>query len=386
MLPTKMKLALMSSPISWGGGEQFLWSLCNGLVSRGHQVLWICDESSSLHDKVQKSSFPCCPLSSRAPRPKSLLRLRRACTSFGVQVLHANDSHAFNWGSLAMLGKLGIKRVRVKHTAFPIRSSVPYNWMLDKLVCVSNAVREVCLAGGVAKQKTSVIHGGLEPPKLERWLERFWACDILGIHHKTPLYCAVGSLIACKGYHRLIEAAHHLRWHMPEFCIVVCGEGKARPELEQLIRKYSLEKHVRLLGFQNEPERWICAADAFVHPSQSEGLSLVVIQAQMIGTPVIATEVGGLKEVLRSPDDGQSLGWICEGNDPATLARLMTDAIQNTEHRFVTVRSAREYAIQRFHVRLMIDKFEDLFLELTGKSRSRDLHEPINLNSRKLAG
>ena len=173
---------------------------------------------------------------------------------------------------------------------------------------------------------------------------------------------------------------------MPEFCIVVCGEGKARPELEQLIRKYSLEKHVRLLGFQNEPERWICAADAFVHPSQSEGLSLVVIQAQMIGTPVIATEVGGLKEVLRSPDDGQSLGWTCEGNDPATLARLMTEAIQNTEHRFVTVRAARECAEKRFHVRLMIDKFEDLFLELIGKSRSRDLHEPINLNSRKLAG
>ena len=386
MQPTKLKLALMSSPTSWGGGEQFLWSLGAGLVDRGHSILWVCDDNSPLYQRVQSRGFHCCPLPGRTPRPKALMQVRKACSKLGIQVLHANDSHAFTWGSLAMLGKIGIKRVRVKHTAFPIRSAVPYNWLLDKLVCVSNAVRDVCVEGGVAERKTSVIHGGLEPPKLERWLERFWACDILGINHQTPLYCAVGSLIPCKGYHRLIEAAHHLRWHMPNFCIAICGEGKSRPELEQLIRKYSLQENVRLLGFQDEPERWICAADAFVHPSQSEGLSLVAIQAQMIGTPVIASEVGGLKEVLRSPDDGLLLGWTYEGDDPATIARLMKEAIQNTPQRQLTVGAAKKYAVQRFHVSGMIDKFENLFLGLVGASLLQNSKNNWELNSNNLAG
>ena len=364
MQPLKMKLALMSSQISWGGGEQFLWSLGNGLIEQGHSILWVCDETSPLHGRIQNAGLDCCGMTGRIPRPQALLKLRKTLIKHGTQLIHANDSHSQIWGSLAMIGKLGIKRVGVKHTAFPIRSAVRYNWMLDAVVCVSNAVREVCIQGGVAERKTHVIHGGLEAPQLERWVERFWACEHLGINHRTPLFCAVGSLIPCKGYERLIEAAHHLRWHMPEFCVVICGEGKSRAELEQLIRKYDLQDHVRLLGFQDRPERWICAADAFVHPSLSEGLSLVTIQAQMIGTPVIATEVGGLKEVLRLPQTGELLGRSIHGNDPATLADLMKLAIENTSEQIALVSAAKKSAMERFDLAQMVSRFQRLYLQI----------------------
>jgi len=370
MRPLKMKLALMSSQIGWGGGEQFLWSLGNGLIEQGHSILWVCDEKSPLHQRIQNAGFQCCGVTGRIPKPQALLRMRTNLSKHGTQLIHANDSHSLMWGSLAMIGKLGIKRVGVKHTAFPIRSAVRYNWMLDAVVCVSNAVREVCIQGGVTERKTHVIHGGVEPPQLERRVERFWACEHLGIDHHTPIFCAVGSLVPCKGYERLIEAAHHLRWHMPEFCVVICGEGKSRPELEQLIRKYDLQKHVRLLGFQDRPERWICAADAFVHPSLSEGLSLVTIQAQMIGTPVIATEVGGLREVLHAPETGELLGWPIHGNDPATLADLMKSSIENTPLRHALVCAAKKSAMDRFVVEKMVDRFESLYLQMLSGQKS----------------
>ena len=359
-----MKLALMSSQISWGGGEQFLWSLGNGLIERGHSVLWACDDVSPLFGRVKNAGFDFVGMTGRMPKPKSLLRFRKAISKHGTELIHANDSHSLTWGSLATLGKLGLKRVGIKHTAFPIRSAVRYNWMLDAVVCVSNAVQDICVQGGVAARKTHVIHGGLEPPKVERWVERFWACEHLNIDHQTPLFCAVGSLIPCKGYERLIEAAHHLRWHLPNFCIAICGEGKSRPQLEQLIRKYDLQKQVRLLGFQERPERWICAADAFVHPSLSEGLSLVTIQSQMIGTPVIASEVGGLKEVLRMPKTGELLGWPILGNDPATLADLMKFSIENSPERFALIRAAKQSALERFDLGRMLNQFEALFQQL----------------------
>ncbi len=380
MLPMKMKLALMSSQVSWGGGEQFLWSLGHGLIDRGHSILWVCDEISPLYGRVRNAGFDGVGMTGRMPKPQALLRLRKTLSKHGTQLIHANDSHSLIWGSLAMLGKLGIKRVGVKHTAFPIRSAVRYNWMLDAVVCVSNAVREVCVEGGVAERKTHVIHGGLEPPQLERWIERFWACEHLGIDHHTPLFCAVGSLIPCKGYERLIEAAHHLRWHMPDFCVVICGEGKSRPELEQLIRKYDLQKQVRLLGFQERPERWICAADTFVHPSLSEGLSLVTIQSQMIGTPVIATEVGGLKEVLRMPQSGEPLGWPIHGNDPATLADLMKFSVENTPERHALIRAAKQSALGRFDLKQMVDRFESLYLQMLS-SKTQSLGEAPLRNS-----
>ncbi len=361
MQPSKMKLALMSSQVGWGGGEQFLWSLGNGLIERGHSILWVCDETSPLFERVTKAGFDKSGMTGRVPKPQSLLKLRKSLTKHCTELIHANDSHSMLWGTLAMIGKLGIKRVGVKHTAFPIRSAVRYNWMLDAVVCVSNAVRDVCVQGGVAQRKTHVIHGGLETPQLEQWVERFWACENLGVNHRAPLFCAVGSLSPCKGYERLIEAAHHLRWHMPEFCVVICGEGKSRTELEHLIRKYDLQTHVRLLGFQEHPERWICAADAFVHPSLSEGLSLVTIQAQMIGTPVIATEAGGLAEVLQMPTTGELLGWPIRGNDPATLAELMKLSIENTPERHAMVQAAKKSAMLRFNLDGMVDRFEGLY-------------------------
>ena len=377
MQPMKMKLALMSSQVSWGGGEQFLWSLGNGLIERGHSVLWACDDISPLFARIKNAGFDCVGMTGRIPKPQSLLRLRKAISKHGTELIHANDSHSLTWGSLATLGKLGLKRIGIKHTAFPIRSAVRYNWMLDALVCVSHAVQEVCIQGGVAARKTHVIHGGLEPPQLERWVERFWACEHLGINHETPLFCAVGSLVPCKGYERLIEAAHHLRWHLPDFCVAICGEGKSRPELELLIRKYDLQKHVRLLGFQERPERWICAADAFVHPSLSEGLSLVTIQAQMIGTPVIASEVGGLKEVLRMPKTGELLGWPICGNDPATLADLMKFSIENSLERFSQVRAAMQSALERFGLERMVDQFEALFYQKLSGRELKETNSPL---------
>ncbi|MFN9911670.1 MAG: glycosyltransferase, partial [Pirellulaceae bacterium] len=97
----------------------------------------------------------------------------------------------------------------------------------------------------------------------------------------------------------MLEAALHLRRHREDFCLVICGEGPMRAELESKIRDHHLEKQVRLLGFCEDPSRWIAAADLFVHPSRSEGLSLVTIAAQMLETPVLATDVGGLQEVMR---------------------------------------------------------------------------------------
>ena len=377
MQPTKIKLALMSSQVIWGGGEQFLWSLGNGLIERGHSVLWVCDETSPLHERVKNAGLDHAGMSGRIPKPQSLLNLRKALTKHGTELIHANDSHSMIWGTLAMIGRMGIKRVGVKHTAFPIRSAVRYNWMLDQVVCVSEAVKQVCIAGGVAKRKTHVIHGGVEVPPMEHWLERFWACEQLGIKQDVPLFCAVGSLSPCKGYDRLIEAAHHLRWHLPDFRIVICGEGKSRSDLESLIQKYSLHSHVKLLGFQSKPERWICAADAFIHPSLSEGLSLVTIQSQMIGTPVIATEVGGLAEVLRMPHTGESLGWPIRGNDPATLADLMKHSIERSFERDAMVRLAKKSASTRFSLRGMVDGFETLYSQMLSKVGSRVAETPL---------
>ncbi len=364
MHPTPIKVALMSSLETWGGGEQFLWSLGMGLQARGHSVLWVCSPDSPLYGRVQEVGGECFPLTGRFPTPKAMYELRRRCAERGIEILHANDSHALTWGSVAMIGKQNLKRVGVKHTAFPIRSAVRYNWMLDRLVCVSNAVQNICVDGGVAKVKTRMIHGGIEPKRRNKSEDRFWACEQLGIRRDRPLFCAVGSLIPCKRYELLIEAANILRWKLAEFSIVICGEGKSRASLEHGIRKHGLQSHVHLLGFQADPDRWISAADAFVHPAQIEGLSLVSIQAQMAETLTITTESGGLREVIRSPIDNAPLGLLVDSDDPSHLADRMHQGLENNYERMELVRAAKRSALSRFSLERMLNEFETLYQDL----------------------
>ncbi len=358
----------MSSQKSWGGGEQFVWSLGQGLSERGHKIVWFADKESALSEKFAVTGDEVFHLPSRAPKPRDLMRVRRICNSHAIQLLHANDPHAINWSGLSLLGKTNIKRVGVKHTAFPVHSSMLYNRLLDSLVCVSQAVRKICTESGVLESKTTVIHGGVEPFAINKSQARISICEELGVSADVPIFSAVGSLNACKSYHRIIEAAHHLRWHLADFRIVVCGEGSERQRLEELIRKYSLQEKVKLIGFQHAPEKWVAGSDAFVHTSVAEGLSLVVIMAQMLNTPVISTDCDGLREVVRSPYTGEELAAIIQGDDPANLARLMKESIQKTPMLVERTRTALNSALERFTEKQMIDGFEKLYLKLANGS------------------
>lgn len=366
-----LNIALMSSQTNWGGGEQFVWTLGRGLIERGHEVVWFADKNSKLAERIRVDGFRLFRVPSRTPRPRDLVRIRRICRKANVQLIHANDPHALTWGSVALLGRTGIKRVGVKHTAFPIRSALRYNWMLHSLVCVSQAVRKLCIESGISEQIATVIHGGLVPPKVDRFAARHEVSQELGISVNVPIFSAVGSLIPCKAYHRLIEAAHHLRWHLSDFRVVICGDGPERESLERLIRKYSLEEKVKLLGFQESPERWIAGSNTFVHPSKTEGLSLVAIQAQMLRTPVIAADCDGLGEVMKNPYTDEELGWIMRGDDPSQLANLMMNTLNENKLRGERIRAAHASAMDRFHVDRMIDSFEKLYSRLVVGTNSQ---------------
>jgi glycosyltransferase involved in cell wall biosynthesis len=367
---TPLRLALMSSQKSWGGGEQFLWNLGNGLIERGHEVLWIAPRASKLVERVRAGNGDIYPMSGRRPTPLAMLRLRRRIADKKCQVLHLNDSHATTWGSLLTLGKNELVRVGVKHTVFPVRTPSKYNWFVDRLMCVSEAVRKTCIDGGILAQKLQVIYGGLEQPNMDRADQRYFVAEQLKISIDRPILVSVGSLIPCKGHSRLIDAIDRLRKTIPNICLAICGDGILRDSLLADIKRRGLKDNVRLVGFQHEPQRWIAGADLFVHPSQSEGLSLVAIQSQMIGTPVVAMDVGGLSEVMRSRS-GKPLGWLSHPNKPDEFVANIADALENTPLRRQRTQMAKIEAADRFSIDGMIDQYESSYYEMANGTRQR---------------
>ncbi len=350
----------MSSQMSWGGGEHLLYSLGDSLRQQGHRVVWLAPRSSRLMGRVRASGMEGMEIVGRHPSPMALLKLRKELQQKEIEILHGNDTHAISWGSMLAMGQESMKLFGVKHTVFPIASSTKYNWLVDKMICVSRAVRDVCLDGGILDERLAVVYGGLEPPNLDRLTARRRACEVLGIGIDVPLICAVGSLIPCKGYDTLIEAADELRRKIGDFRLAICGDGVMRHQLQKMIDERHLSQQVVLLGFCEDPTSWIAAADVFAHPTRSEGLSLVSIAAQMVGTPIVASEVGGLREVIRCQFTSRPLGWIYATQSPVDLAELLDNALNDQERRRQVIGDARQSAMSHF----TLDQMDNGFLRV----------------------
>ena len=122
--------------------------------------------------------------------------------------------------------------------------------------------------------------------------------------------------------------------------------------------------HIRLLGYRSDADRLLDAADLVVHPSLSEGLSLVLIQSQMLAKPIVATSVGGTKEVLAADDPENCTAWLTQPGDGTDLAKQIQVACNtlDTDRGELAVRLARtaERTRAQFDLRVNARKLVDL--------------------------
>ena len=116
--------------------------------------------------------------------------------------------------------------------------------------------------------------------------------------------CSVGRLVKEKGYDRLLEVHNRLIKESIEHTLWIIGDGVKKDELEKYIEENNLKDTVNLVGYQKNPYKYIKKSDIFVCSSRVEGLSSVLLEAAIIGKPIVTTDCPGAKEILG--DDGQS--------------------------------------------------------------------------------
>ena len=191
----------------------------------------------------------------------------------------------------------------------------------DRLVSVSNSLRDIMVALGAESEKVAVIPNGIDP-------ERFFVKDSvqvrnqLGFNDDEKIVLTVCSLVELKGVHLLIEAVSLIKELYPvPFKVLVVGTGPEEARLNALIDRLALHDYVRLVG--NVPNSdlvdWYNAADLFFLGSSREGWPNVVCEALACGTPVVATPVNGIPEIL----DSEDLGIMVE-RTPEAFARGIT--------------------------------------------------------------
>jgi glycosyltransferase involved in cell wall biosynthesis len=202
------------------------------------------------------------------------------------------------------------------------------------VVAVSQALKDKLVALGVEHERIHVLRNGVD-------LELFHGDnrDTLRaeLELRRPTLLSVGNLLAFKGHGLVIEALSLL----PEHELVIAGDGPDRAAFEALARQCGVSTRVRFVGSVNQQDlrRYYCAADALVLASSREGWPNVLLEAMACGTPVIATAVGGVPEIVTSADAG---AVVKERSAPA-LARAVRELWARPRERAATRRFAEQF-------------------------------------------
>ncbi|MFW2404281.1 MAG: glycosyltransferase family 4 protein [Gammaproteobacteria bacterium] len=178
-----------------------------------------------------------------------------------------------------------------------IRSALKH---CERVITVSEALRAKLLELDVPPDRVVTLRNGVDLERFRPSADREGLRKSLGFSG-TTLLC-VGNLVELKGHALAIEAVASL----PDVDLVIIGEGPLETRLCALIDDLGIGDRVRLLGNrpQSELADYYCAADALLLPSSREGMPNVVLESLACGTPVLATGVGGVPEIVNSPAAG----------------------------------------------------------------------------------
>lgn len=205
-------------------------------------------------------------------------------------------------------------------------------------IAVSGEIRAALVAVGARADRIRVILNGIDPGAFRRVpSQAAEARAELGLGAADPVIGAVGRLEPQKRFDILMRVFARLREQVNTLRLVIAGDGSSRAQLEALARDLNLGDSCLLLGHQSNVSRLHHAFTLFVQSSDYEGTSNAVLEAMALETPIVATDVGGTREML----SGSSCGLIVPPRDPDALARAIDDTLRHAEARADRVAHAR---------------------------------------------
>lgn len=272
-----------------------------------------------------------------ASLPKAL-RLAQTFRHGGYTLVHCNNN--FDYQIPTLLGALFARKRIVTHFRTPRKLSLRHRLVARIpwcIVAINNVVAADLKRQGV-RTPIIVCHDPCERPQPSAENAAILRGKLLG-EDGALLIGTISRLEQHKGIDDLLVAAHTLRTRWPQVHYVIVGTGSKMDALKRLAADRNLLDRTHFLGYQANAFDYLACCDVIVSPSRLEGGPLVVLEAMMMGLPVVSTDVGMVSEWMRSGQDG----LIVPPNDPLALASAIESLLLDSSLR----RSIGEHAAAR---------------------------------------
>jgi glycosyltransferase involved in cell wall biosynthesis len=368
---------------TWRGGQNQVLLTVNGLRAIGHRAALVAHPVGELRRRAAEG-LDLIPFAPRTEVDLSAAwRLARVIRQLRPDVVHAHDPHGVAMAALALsfgAAAAAIGGVRApalvasRRVDFHLKGNSFSRWkyrQVDCFIAASDAIRQMLVADGVAPDRTTTVHEGIDPGHVQaappvNVHELFW------LPHRAPVVGNVAALVPHKGQRHLIDAARLVVQEIPDARFVILGEGELRDALERQVRDAHLEKHVLLPGFRTDVLGCIKAFDVFAMSSVTEGLGTSLLDAMAASRAIVATRAGGIPEIV---EDGTT-GLLVPPRDHAALAHGIVRLLQDEPLRRRLGEAGRARVVARFTVDRMVEETAAVYARVAGRGRAAGTERP----------
>jgi glycosyltransferase involved in cell wall biosynthesis len=357
-----MRVLFVNSLRAIGGGERWLLEVSSGLSDRGHETAFAVRKGSELARALRADGSRLLELPMSGDGDvASVVRLSRWMRTTGSEVVSVNVQRAVRMGAPA--ARLAGVRPVVERRGllFPLKTTALNRFVYSRLVsrvianCESIA-DDVASTGLVPRDRITVIPNGIDASRVGTGGGDALRAE-LGIDEGVPVVAVIGRLSRDKGHHVAIEAFASVLDAVPEARLLIVGGGHLEDELTRSIEGALPRGSAILLGHRDDVPAVLDAADVVLVTSFREGMPHVVLEAMAAGTPVVATAVAGIPEMLGSGEDG----ILVPAGSPGAAAEAVVSVLTDATLAAGLSTSARIRVESEFGLETMIDSVERCF-------------------------
>lgn len=336
----------------WRGGQSQALLLLKGLYERGHAAELLAAHGSSLSHRCKKLGIYVHTVSRGSSRLSAARRIRSLLADGRIELIHVNEAHALSAAWLARAHRR-VPVLSSRRIGFPLQK----NWIsqaryrsLRRLIANSQEVARSLIGSGIAAERISIVNEGVEIPERISAPQRAAARRKWKIRDDDFLFGCASAFVPEKGQRHIVEALAMVRKDFPNARLLLAGEGHCRAEVAALAKTLGLADAVLIPGFVTNMPDFYAALDAFVFPSEFEGLGTALQAAMAYGLPAVSTTRGALGEVV----EHERNALVAEPN-ASDFSAAMSRLLREPALRVQLGEAGRNHIARHFSADLMVE-------------------------------
>jgi glycosyltransferase involved in cell wall biosynthesis len=370
---TRLKVIHLVEDLKIGGAERVIADIALGLDRKKYDAsVWCVTRGGETASELSEKRIEVKVLGISSFRnPLNTVRLARLLQAARPDIVHTHGYFA------SVIGRLAARRAGTPIILAHVHSTYweykkrhimierKLSRFTHKIICCSQAVESfVTNTEKIADNKTIVIYNGVDEERFSPSKNSTSIRAEFGMDEEAAVVGTVSSLTPHKGHEYLIQAASLVLSTLPAARFLVVGDGPLRKKLEDQAKNLNIYPAVIFAGTRKDIPEILSLLDVFVLPSHTrEGLGIAIIEAMAVERPVVASDIGGIPEVVNDSDTG----LLVPPGDPEALAKATNELLQNPARAKEMGKKGRIRVKERFTAKKMLAEIEHVYQSLAGQ-------------------